>query len=491
MAGSISSAGIGSGLNVSDIIDKLMAVERQPLSKYTSKGTQLQTQLSAFGQIQSLAASFRDSLTPLMSASNYTQMSVSSSDRATVDATASSSAVAGAYTVAVSSLASGQTVVSPKGQFANSTDPIGEGRIKIRLGTWTQAPDPDDPTKTKSSFTPKIDSTDVVLDIGPPAESLAKIRDKINASSAGIVATIVRDASGTRLSLVSSGTGLDAGFRITVENLDAAQAADPAMAALAYDPENQKGSMELTTSAANTQATINGISVSSTTTTLDNVIEGLTVKAQKVTTSPVSLTVARNPATLKAQLEKFVEAYNGLNTFLGQMTRYDAQSKQAGLLQGDRTAVGMTASLRSALGTQTGSTSVGSLSALGLQFQRDGSLKLDATKFDQAMQDPKAVQQALAPEGEAASKGLFKRIANWADEMSGTTGMLKGRSKSIEGQLALLTRDQERAERRISQVEERLRKQYSSLDTTISQSNNLQSYVSQQMSALTKSLSSS
>ena len=489
MAGTISSAGLGSGLDVAGIIDKLMQVERQPLAKIASKGTQLQTQLSAFGQIQSLVSSFKDSLTPLTTASNYTQMSASSSDRAAVEATASSEAVAGSYAISVSAVATGQTLVSPAGRFANSTDPVGEGRIKIRLGTWTTTPDPDNPGQTLSSFAPKIDSTDVVLDIGPPAESLAKIRDKINAANSGVVATIVRDASGTRLSLVSRGTGLDAGFRITVENLDPMQAPQANLAALGYDPQNNHGSMQRTGTASNTEALINGIAVSSASATLDNVIDGLTIKAQKVTSAPVNVTVSRNPGVLKAQVEKFVESFNALNSFLGQMTGYDAQSRQGGLLQGDRTAVGLTTGLRSALSAQSAAGNVGNLSALGIQFQRDGSLKLDASKFDQAMQDPAAVQAAMAPASPSAPPGLFKRIATWADQMAGTQGMLPGRSKSIETQIAAVGREQERAERRISQVEERLRKQYSSLDTTISQANQLQSYVSQQMSALAKSLS--
>jgi flagellar hook-associated protein 2 len=491
MAGSISSAGLGSGLDVAGIIDKLMQVERQPLAKIANRGTQLQTQLSAFGQIQSLVSSFKDSLTPLTTAANYTQMSAASSDRTAVDATASTGSIAGSYAVSVSALASGQTVVSPAGRFANSTDAVGEGRIKIRLGTWTSAPDPGDPDRTLHSFTPKIDSADVVLDIGPPAESLAKIRDKINAANSGVVATIVRDASGTRLSLVSRGTGLDAGFRVTVENLDPGQAPSAQMAALGYDPQNNHGSMELTTAAANTEASINGIAVSSASTTLDNVIEGLTIKATKITTAPVNVTVSRNSNVLKAQVEKFVEAYNGLNSFLGQLTGYDAQRRQGGLLQGDRTAVGLTSGLRATLGSQSSSSNLGGLSALGIQFQRDGSLKLDTAKFDQAMQTPEVVQAAMAPASPSAPPGLFKRISTWADQMVGTEGMLKGRSKSIESQIAAIGREQERAERRISQVEERLRKQYSNLDTTISQANQLQSYVSQQMTALARSLSGS
>ena len=78
MAGSISSAGIGSGLDVSNIITKLMAVEQLPLTKLQNKATGMQTQLSAFGQMQSLVSSFQDATAPLFKADNYSLTSATS-----------------------------------------------------------------------------------------------------------------------------------------------------------------------------------------------------------------------------------------------------------------------------------------------------------------------------------------------------------------------------------------------------------------------------
>ena len=55
----ITSTGIGSGLDVESIVSALMAIERQPIAKLASQATGLQTKLSAFGKLQSALAGHR------------------------------------------------------------------------------------------------------------------------------------------------------------------------------------------------------------------------------------------------------------------------------------------------------------------------------------------------------------------------------------------------------------------------------------------------
>ena len=88
MTGTISSAGIGSGLDVNSIITSLMNVEKLPLTKLQTTGTVMQTKLSAFGQIQSLVSSLNDAVAPLSKASSYALLNASSSDATSVTASA-------------------------------------------------------------------------------------------------------------------------------------------------------------------------------------------------------------------------------------------------------------------------------------------------------------------------------------------------------------------------------------------------------------------
>ncbi len=111
--GSISSAGIGSGLDVKSIISSLMAVESQPLQLLQDKASTVNTEISAVGQIQSLASALGDKAHALSSTSLWTQTTSSTADPSVVTAdTSSGTAAAGDYSVSVQQLAQGQTVTS-------------------------------------------------------------------------------------------------------------------------------------------------------------------------------------------------------------------------------------------------------------------------------------------------------------------------------------------------------------------------------------------
>ncbi len=131
--GSISSAGIGSGLDVKSIITSLMAVESQPLTLLQQKASTVQTEISAVGQIQSLTSTLSDKAHALSSKSLWTQTTSNSADTSAVTAdTSNGTASAGDYSVSVQQLAQGQTVTSAAA--AGST--LNAGTISIQLGTY-------------------------------------------------------------------------------------------------------------------------------------------------------------------------------------------------------------------------------------------------------------------------------------------------------------------------------------------------------------------
>src|SRR5690349_8817466 len=118
MAGTISSAGVGSGLDVTSIVDSLMKVEQLPLTKLQTVAATMQTKLSAFGQIQSFVSSFRDAAAQLQNADSYSVTTSTSSDATSVAASSTTKAQPGSYMVSVTSLSSTQNTVSASGQFA-------------------------------------------------------------------------------------------------------------------------------------------------------------------------------------------------------------------------------------------------------------------------------------------------------------------------------------------------------------------------------------
>lgn len=469
----LSSPGLGSGLDVNSIVSQLVALERAPLQKLQVTAQRLQTQLSAIGQLESLVTAFKDALAPLNKTDSYKLKTATTSDAA-LTITATSGAPVGSYAVSVSSLSAGQTLASAVGQFASSTSVVGTGSLTIRLGAWTGDP----PT----AFAPKSGSGDVVVPIGAGSNTLAGVRDAINAANAGVTASIITDASGARLSVRSAANGLENGFRITVADDDGIHTDAAGLSRLAYDPPSAVNQMTRAQSAANTVATINGISVSSASDTLADVVEGLTIKINKLPAAAATVTVADDTASVSKNVATFVGAYNSLTRFLSDATRYDPVTKQGALFQGDTTVVSLQTQLRSLLAQQGGASYFHStLSSLGVQLQTDGTLKVNQAKLDEALKSLPEVSKALANVdlAEPAKNGFAKRFSTWAESLLESTGALPSRKKSLEARLTGNGKEQNTASDRIALVEKRLRAQYSSLDLVSSKYSALNSFVNQ------------
>ena len=472
--GTISSAGVGSGLDVNSIVTQLMAVERAPLDRLQTKATTMQTQLSAFGQLQSLVSSLQDAAKPLFSADSYLLSNAGSSDTTSVGATTTTKAVPGIYSVAVSSLSSTQSTVSAAGLFADPNAVVGTGSITISLGTWSAG---------QTTFTPKAGAIDVTIPIGASENTLAGIRDKINAANAGVSATVVTDAGGSRLALQSTTSGAVNGFRVKVADSDATNGDAAGLSRLSYDPLGAGAQMTMAQSAANAQATINGIAVSSASNSLDGVIDGITFNLAKTTTQPVTVNVTRNTDAIKTMVGAFVTAYNQINSFLSQATHYDASTKQAALLQGDGTTTGIQNQLHTLIGQNSGASSVfANFSAIGVEVQKDGSLKLNDTKFATALTKLPELTKALANVDATtpANNGFGKRFSVWTTGLLASNGSLPGKTAAIQAQIATNRKNQDALSDRLTQIEARMRAQYSALDTTMSKANALAKYVTQQ-----------
>lgn len=474
--GTITSAGIGSGLDVNSIISSLMAVESLPLTQLQSKATTLQTDLSAFGQVQSLVSSLQDTAKTLSDPTQFTQTNTSSSDASSVSATTGTGTVTGSYSVSVSALSAGQSIVSPTGQYSDGTSVVGTGSLTIQLGTWNTG---------NTSFTPGTASA-VTIPIGASADTLAGIASTINAANAGVSATVVTDASGARLALQSSSSGAANGFKVTVADDDGNNSNASGLSRLAYDPQNGAGQMTLAQAAANTQATINGIAITSASNTLSGVINGITFNLGKTTTQPVTINVTPNTAPIQSNVTAFVSAFNALNTFLTTETKYDPTTNTAAPLQGDSTAVSIQNQMHNLISQMTGaSTTFSTLSSLGVQLQADGSLQLDNTTFNAALGSLPQLTKALSNSDATnpSNNGFGAIFSNWTGSLLQTGGTLPGKTASIQSSLTSNQKDQANMNTQLAATQARLQAQYTALDSTMSQANALAAYVQQQFYA--------
>lgn len=469
----ITSTGIGSGLDVNSIVTQLVALERRPIEQLQTEASKLDTRLSSFGKIQSSLDALRSAARSLTDTTTWKAATGQSGDSAAVGVTVSSGTSPGSYSVNVTHLAAAQ--MNATSALATASSPVGQGTLTIDIGAWA-----DD----LSLFTPKSGTSTVTISIGPGEDTLEKIRDKINAQSdLGVRASIVNDANGSRLVMQSRTTGVENGFRVQVSDDDGVSDDDNGLSRLAYDPENSVAVSLRNQAGANAKATINSLPVESATNTLSDVIDGVSLTLSRTTTSPVDVTVSRDATSMRKAIDTFVSAYNDMVKLMRDQTKFDATSKAAGPLQGDRTAIAILGQMRSAMGgSSSASGTFTRASDIGLQIQTDGTLKTTSSKLDAAIVNVDELQKFFATSTtSSATNGLADRLRKLADALIGAEGAVPSRQEGLRKLKTVNSDRQQALEDRVAATEKRLRAQYQTLDTNMARLTSLQNYVSQQI----------
>lgn len=379
----LSSAGIGSNLDVDGIVTKLMSVERQPLKKLAVQEASYQTKLSGFGTLKGAMTAFQGAVRNLSDISKFQGLKVSAGDATIVTASATAAAVPGSYTLQVTQLAQAQKLVASG--VASDIAPVGKGVITFDFGSITGGSyDAVTGKYTGSTFSTAGSGVKTVT-IDSTNNSLAGIRDAVNKAAIGVTATIVNDGSGTpyRLSLSSGATGTATSMKISVANASP----DTGLSALLnHDPAGNQALVQKST-AQNAEFTVDGIAVSQANNTVSDVIGGVTLNLLKTTTNPTAVTIARDTAAVTTAVNDFVKAYNEISKNFVDATAYNASTKQAAILNGEAAVRGMQAQVRAVLTNSVagGASTFSRLSEIGVAIQKDGSLAVNATKLGNAV----------------------------------------------------------------------------------------------------------
>ena len=489
--GSISSAGIGSGLDVKGIISSLMAVESQPLTLLQDKATTVTTEISAVGQIQSLTSTMADKARALSSSALWTQTTSNSADPTIVTAdTSTGTAAPGDYSVSVQQMAQGQTVTSSVAAGTGLT----AGTLTIQLGTYTS----DGLVPPTTTFA-NASAAAVSIPIGAGDTSLGAIRDKINAANAGVSASIITDANGSRLSLRSSTTGAANGFKITA--VETTPDTDPTtgLSALAFDASTGAAASQLTLNqvALNAKATVNGIAIESATNKLSNISDGLSLTLMKKSDTPVEVNVSIDTGAMQTAISDFVSAYSALQSYISLQTKYDTgtavaagTARKDGPLTGDPSIIGFQNQLRGVVNTtSTTSSMFARLSDIGIAVQKDGTLAIsNQNKLTAGLSNPTELQKLFATQGTTdADTGIMVRFATMGDRATSVDGSLYSRNNGLQGELSRNQKQQDDMQVHLDATQTRLTAQYQALDTTMSKMSALSSYVTQQVALMQKS----
>ena len=377
----VSAAGIGSGLDVNGIVEQLMLSERKPLAALTKQELAHTQKLSAFGQLRGALAGFQTALKDLGSGSKFQALSAVSSDTKVLGASAGGKAIPASYQIEVKQLAQQHKLASAG--YASTDDVVGSGTLTIQFGSYDSV---------SNSFTANAGKAVKSISIDPANNTLAGVRDAINAANAGVPAPIVNDggAAGNRLVLTAADSGAANSLKISVADGDGNGLDGGSLSALAYDPTAAAGSgKNLSQKAAARDALleIDGIAVTQPTNTVKNAIEGVTLNlVQANAGEKLTLAVSRDTRAVTAAVEAFVKAYNNASGTLKNLTAFNGPGAQNGALLGDSTARAIQVEMRSLLnGSVDSGGALTTLSQIGVGFTRDGTLALDNAKLNTAI----------------------------------------------------------------------------------------------------------
>jgi len=377
---SIESLGIGSGLLTSELVESIIAAERAPTElRLDRREAEVEAKITAYGEVRSALDKVQSAATGLASNNLIRGTTASSSDESALTATTNSTAEPGNYRVAVDQVASAHTLASKA--YTSVSDTVGTGTLTFNFGTTSY----DDVTGDYTGFDKNADLASFSLDITSENNTLSGLRDTINKNVEGVTASLVFDGSGYRLLMSSDKTGEKSSMEIVATG-------DAGIQSLAYNAAQNDPASNLreTQRGEDAQLRVNGLEITSASNQVSEVIRGVTLNVNQVTTGGINLNVNRNTGDVADKMEAFVEAFNEFKFVYDEVNKFDPDTNQGGLLLGDSTLRSTYSQLRSGLNAivenLTGA-NFRSLADVGLETDQTQNFQFqfNRTKFEAAL----------------------------------------------------------------------------------------------------------
>ena len=232
----------------------------------------------------------------------------------------------------------------------------------------------------------------------------------------------------------------------------------------------------------NAQATVNNVAITSASNTVSDALPGITLNLSAVTTTPVELTVINDKDGMRKNIQTFVDAYNAINNMLATATKYDPDTKVAGSLQGDSTAVGLQNALRGMMRSVTPGGSFMRLADIGIDIKTGGVMSIDSTRLDAALANPAGLKTLFSNAStNPTSRGFALKVDAFADGLLSINGMMTTRSESLSSAIKRNEKEQEKVADRAARAEVRLLAQYNAMDAAVGRLSGLNAFVAQQI----------
>ena len=444
----ISSLGIGSGLDIENIITQLLELESEPLVQLQRNRASVETSISGIGQAKSTLGDL-EAIAERLGNTTLGQSVVSSDSSVFTVEITDPDAQFSNQPVDVIAVPAAQRLQSKV--YGSADAIIGQGQLNISLGS--------------ESFN---------IDVTTANQSITQIADSINAASdnPGIKASVSNNNGEYRLQLIASDLqGAASKINVNVIDNDGNASDIQGLSALSFNPGQQ--SLTEQQSASDFVIRIDGTDYTSADGQFDNVINGVNLQAIAVGEAQLSTDKSVTRSTVKANLEDFAESYNNVTNTFNEL-RNSALGNDGLLLQAQRRIQDALASSLS-----TGS-SLSYAFELGLTFNKEGVLSVDTERLDTALDTRLSEVVSFL----ADDRGFGQQITSLLSNYTSTGGLLDNRSERLSLSTSDIDDQIVNMAERLERTETRLRRQYSALDGLLASLQNTSDYVQQQLSSL-------
>lgn len=461
----ISSLGLGSGLDLNGLLDKLTKAEQQRLTPYTTKQSSYNAQLTGYGTLKGALEKF-DNLSKEMAKEDFFKATTATEHDA-FKITTNAKAVPGNYVVEVNKLAQAQTLTT-QAKVSDQGAKLGAEGVTDRSLTITAG---NPPKATK-------------IPLSDDQTSLVELRDAINGAKAGVTASIMRVGDNDyQLAISSSTTGENNKISLQVDNDD--QLGD----ILNYNAtRGTTTAMKQTVAPQDAELMVNGTAIKRSTNSISDALQGVTIdlKTKTKTDEPQHLVISTNTAGTTDKIKEWVDSYNSLLDTFNALSKFtpvktgEAPNPTNGPLLGDNTLRGIQSSIKSALSAAQDNPELKGLGNLGISTNtKTGKLEIDSAKLKKAM-DEKPDQVSNFFVGNGKDTGMATEIHNEIQNYIKSGGIIENSTKSINTNLDRLNSQITTVTASIQNTIDRYKQQFVQLDTMMSKMNGTSNYLAQQ-----------
>lgn len=462
--------GIGSGIDLNEVLDQLEAVEKNRLTPIKAQQKTINNKISGFGKLKSALSTFNSATAKLQKKELFQARTVLGNDNY-FTTNVSSNAQLGNYAVSVQQLASAHSV---------ATNTINDKQTALGNNNETRTITIEQANGQKLNVTLGKDETSLES-IANAINQAKVVNEDGSISESPVNATIVRSGTDSYQLVITS---KETGEQQTITSISSD---DEKLNSLVGFDINQADSsaMSEVAKAQDAKFSFNGITVNSASNTVKDVIPGVDITLKAVTTTSQNLTINADNEKTQEALKEWVEAFNQLQStisILTQFTASDANSDELnsnnGPLVGDSTLRNIDQSIRSIFSKgQAGEISV--LAQIGINMDSNGKLIIKENELEKALKEnSEAVAMLFIGDGETT--GIANEVCAKVSSFIDSDGMIDTATNGLNSTLKSLDKRYDQVNNSIDQTIERYRVQFTKLDILINELNGMSNYLTTQ-----------